>query len=216
MKALVLFVGWCILFVLCWPLAVFALILFPLVWLLSLPLRLVGITMEAVFALLRALLFLPARLLGWRRRERQAVWSYSHYICFRLVSRIKPVAAVAMDAARRRWEFRRRRQHALGENTANILVVLGELIELVVRIWHADSEIRDRSLLGESELEKRSRRSVAWLCGGTITLLILAGVAWWWFARQRWDRCRRTPDSFGAPHAPHASLWFDTQPRALA
>jgi len=73
MKALVLFVGWCILFVLCWPLAVFALILFPLVWLLSLPLRLVGITMEAVFALLRALLFLPARLLGWRRRERQAV-----------------------------------------------------------------------------------------------------------------------------------------------
>jgi len=73
MKALVLFVGWCILFVLCWPLAVFALILFPLVWLLSLPLRLVGITMEAVFTLLRALLFLPARLLGWRRSQRQAV-----------------------------------------------------------------------------------------------------------------------------------------------
>ena len=73
MKALVLFVGWCILFVLCWPLAVFALILFPLVWLLSLPLRLVGVTMEAVFALLRALLFLPARLLGWRRCERHVV-----------------------------------------------------------------------------------------------------------------------------------------------
>jgi biotin transporter BioY len=73
MKALVLFVGWCILFVLCWPLAVLALILFPFVWLVSLPFRLVGITMQAVFALLRALLFLPARLLGWRRSQRHAV-----------------------------------------------------------------------------------------------------------------------------------------------
>jgi hypothetical protein len=73
MNALVLFVGWCILFVLCWPMAVLALILFPLVWLVSLPLRLVGITMEAVFALLRALLFLPARLLGWRGRPCHAV-----------------------------------------------------------------------------------------------------------------------------------------------
>ena len=57
-----------ILFVLCWPVALLALILFPVVWLLSLPLRLVGITLDAVFALVRALLFLPARLLGWRRR----------------------------------------------------------------------------------------------------------------------------------------------------
>ena len=73
MKALVLFVGWCILFVLCWPLAVLALIVFPFVWLVSLPLRLVGITLEAVFALLRALLFLPARLLGWSRCQRHAV-----------------------------------------------------------------------------------------------------------------------------------------------
>ena len=72
MKALVLFVGWCILFVLCWPLAVLALIVFPFIWLVSLPLRLVGITLEAVFALLRALLFLPARLLGWRRCQRHA------------------------------------------------------------------------------------------------------------------------------------------------
>ena len=53
MKALILFVGWCILFVLCWPIALLALILFPVVWLLSLPLRLVGITVSAVFALLR-------------------------------------------------------------------------------------------------------------------------------------------------------------------
>ena len=59
--------------------------------------------------------------------------------------------------------------------------MLGELIELVARIWEADSEIRDRSLLGESELDKRSRRSVAWLCGGAIVLLVLAGVLWWWF-----------------------------------
>ena len=64
---LILFVGWCILFVLCWPLAVVALILLPFVWLLSLPLRLVGITIEAVFVLIRALLFLPARLLGVKK-----------------------------------------------------------------------------------------------------------------------------------------------------
>ncbi len=66
MNALVLFVGWCLLLVLCWPLALLALVLFPFVWLLSLPLRLVGITLEAVFALLKALLLLPARLLGGR------------------------------------------------------------------------------------------------------------------------------------------------------
>jgi hypothetical protein len=68
MKSLILFIGWCILFVLCWPVALLALILFPVVWLVSLPLRLIGISMAAVFALVRALLFLPARLLGWRRR----------------------------------------------------------------------------------------------------------------------------------------------------
>jgi hypothetical protein len=67
MKALVLFVGWCILFVLCWPVALLALALFPVVWLVSLPLRLIGISLEAIFALVRALLFLPARLLGWGR-----------------------------------------------------------------------------------------------------------------------------------------------------
>ncbi|WP_374431556.1 hypothetical protein [Ideonella dechloratans] len=66
MKALILFVAWCILFVLAWPVALLALILMPLVWLITLPLRLVGITFEALFALIRALLFLPARVLGWR------------------------------------------------------------------------------------------------------------------------------------------------------
>jgi hypothetical protein len=65
-EALLLFVAWCILFVLAWPLALLALVLFPLVWLLSLPFRLVGITVGAMFALLNAILFLPARLLGHR------------------------------------------------------------------------------------------------------------------------------------------------------
>lgn len=67
MKTLILFVGWCILLVLAWPLALLALVLFPLVWLAALPFRLLGITFEALFALVRAILFLPARLFGWRR-----------------------------------------------------------------------------------------------------------------------------------------------------
>ena len=66
MKTLLTLVGWCLLFVLCWPLALLALLLWPLFWLLSLPFRLIGITFEALFALLRAVLFLPARLLGYR------------------------------------------------------------------------------------------------------------------------------------------------------
>ena len=61
------FLVWCLLFVLCWPLALLALVLYPLVWLLTLPFRLVGISVGAVFALLAALLLLPARALGHRR-----------------------------------------------------------------------------------------------------------------------------------------------------
>jgi hypothetical protein len=60
------FILWLILLVLCWPLALVALILYPFLWLLLLPFRLVGITVDAVFELLRAILFLPARLLGAR------------------------------------------------------------------------------------------------------------------------------------------------------
>ncbi|MDH0867865.1 hypothetical protein [Mitsuaria sp. GD03876] len=63
------FVGWLfwlVLFVLCWPLALLALVLWPLAWLLTLPFRLIGLSVEAVFALLKAILFLPARVLGWR------------------------------------------------------------------------------------------------------------------------------------------------------
>lgn len=58
---------WLILFILCWPLALLVLFLWPIVWLVSIPLRIVGIGLEAVFELLRAVLFLPARLLGARR-----------------------------------------------------------------------------------------------------------------------------------------------------
>ena len=57
------FLLWLILLVLCWPLALLGLVLYPLVWLLLLPFRLVGIAVEGVFELLRALILLPARLL---------------------------------------------------------------------------------------------------------------------------------------------------------
>jgi len=60
------FLLWLVLFVLCWPLALAALVLYPIVWLLLLPLRLVGIAVEGVFGLLRAVVTLPARLLGAR------------------------------------------------------------------------------------------------------------------------------------------------------
>jgi hypothetical protein len=58
------FLLWLLLLVVCWPLALLALVLWPLFWLLSLPFRLVGIAFEGVFELLRAILQLPARLLG--------------------------------------------------------------------------------------------------------------------------------------------------------
>jgi hypothetical protein len=67
MKLLISFLLWCLLFVLCWPVAVLAIVLFPLIWLALLPLRLIGLTVEAAFAILRAILFFPARLLGFRK-----------------------------------------------------------------------------------------------------------------------------------------------------
>jgi hypothetical protein len=66
MKFLLALLLWCILFALSWPIAVLALILFPIFWLLSLPFRLLGITVGAAFSLLKALLYLPARILGSR------------------------------------------------------------------------------------------------------------------------------------------------------
>ena len=59
------FLLWLLLLAVCWPLALLALVLWPVVWLLILPFRLVGIVFEGLFALLRAIVSLPARLLGW-------------------------------------------------------------------------------------------------------------------------------------------------------
>ena len=61
---MVKFLLWLLLLVVCWPLAILALILWPLVWLICLPLRLLGIAVEGVFSLLRAIVMLPARVLG--------------------------------------------------------------------------------------------------------------------------------------------------------
>ena len=68
MKALILLFVWCIILVVSWPIAARALVLLPLFWLISLPFRLIGITFDALFALVRAILFLSARLLGGRLR----------------------------------------------------------------------------------------------------------------------------------------------------
>jgi hypothetical protein len=57
---------WFLLLVVCWPIALLVLVLWPLIWLLSLPFRVVGLSFDAIFALLRAILFLPARILGYR------------------------------------------------------------------------------------------------------------------------------------------------------
>ncbi len=70
MRTLLTLVLWCLLFVLCWPIALAVLFLWPVVWLPSLSFRLVGIVFVAPFTALRALLLLPGRLLGARRRVR--------------------------------------------------------------------------------------------------------------------------------------------------
>ncbi len=58
------FLLWCILLVLCWPLAFLVLVLYPIIWLLLLPFRIVGLTVQGLLAFLRALFLLPARMLG--------------------------------------------------------------------------------------------------------------------------------------------------------
>lgn len=58
------FILWVILLLLCWPVAILALLLYPIVWLLALPLRLIGITVNAFFRFIKALFTLPARILG--------------------------------------------------------------------------------------------------------------------------------------------------------
>ena len=62
---------WLLLFFLCWPLALLALVLYPLLWLLLLPFRLIGITVDGVFQLLKAVLLLPARVLGGGRDSKR-------------------------------------------------------------------------------------------------------------------------------------------------
>jgi hypothetical protein len=64
MKTLLLIVAWCLLWVLCWPLALAAIVVWPILWLLSIPFRIVGVLLEALIAFLKALLTLPARILG--------------------------------------------------------------------------------------------------------------------------------------------------------
>jgi hypothetical protein len=67
MKALILIVLWCILLLLCWPVALLALVLLPILWLIALPFRVAWVVVEAVLAFIRAVLFLPSRLLGGKR-----------------------------------------------------------------------------------------------------------------------------------------------------
>lgn len=67
MKTIGVFLLWCLLLVICWPLALLVIVLAPIFWLLSLPFRLLGVCVRATFALVEAILFLPARLLGGRR-----------------------------------------------------------------------------------------------------------------------------------------------------
>lgn len=62
------FLAWLLLFLVCWPLALVALILYPIVWLILLPFRLLGVAVDSVFAFLKAILFLPARVLGGPQR----------------------------------------------------------------------------------------------------------------------------------------------------
>jgi hypothetical protein len=58
------FLAWCVLFVICWPVALLALVLYPIVWLLLLPFRIVGIAVHGVLALIAAVIMFPARLLS--------------------------------------------------------------------------------------------------------------------------------------------------------
>ena len=64
MQFVLVVIAWCLLFVIAWPLAIALVFLLPLLWLLSIPFRIVGVLLGAVLAFIKALLFLPARLLG--------------------------------------------------------------------------------------------------------------------------------------------------------
>jgi hypothetical protein len=66
---LIVLLLWAILLVLCWPIAPLALVLWPIVWLLSIPFRVVGVAAEAFLALIKSILFLPARILGHQQKR---------------------------------------------------------------------------------------------------------------------------------------------------
>ena len=69
MKPLFVLIAWSILLVLAWPVALLVLVLYPVFWLLSIPFRIVGVVLEAAIALVKAVLLLPARLLGYRTAQ---------------------------------------------------------------------------------------------------------------------------------------------------
>jgi len=60
---MITFLVWIILFILCWPIAILALILYPFIWILSIPLRILGIAVDGVFGILKAVMLLPGKLL---------------------------------------------------------------------------------------------------------------------------------------------------------
>ena len=66
MSFVLVVLAWCVLFVLAWPLALMAMVFLPLLWLLSIPFRIFGALVEALLAFIRAIFFLPARILGHR------------------------------------------------------------------------------------------------------------------------------------------------------
>ncbi|MBT5706760.1 hypothetical protein N9B57_02360 [Verrucomicrobia bacterium] len=71
MNTLICFFGWLLLLIFCWPIALLALIAYPIVWVLLIPFRLLGIAVDSVLTLLKTILFLPARVLGYRPLEQQ-------------------------------------------------------------------------------------------------------------------------------------------------
>jgi len=66
MQFVLIVIAWCLLLAVAWPLALLILLLMPILWLLSIPFRIVGVAFDGAFALLKALFYLPARLLGHR------------------------------------------------------------------------------------------------------------------------------------------------------
>jgi hypothetical protein len=69
LKALIILLLWAVLLVFCWPIALLILILWPFIWLLSIPFKIVAVAANALLALVKAILFLPAKVLGYRESK---------------------------------------------------------------------------------------------------------------------------------------------------